>query len=67
MRTSLRKRSSSRLVARGSVGQKFQSDGLAEREIVGTIDFAHASLAEQRDDAVAAGDETSGKKSTFTY
>ncbi len=33
--------------------QEFQRNGLAQREIVGAIDFAHAAAAEQADDAVA--------------
>ena len=33
--------------------QELQRDGLAEREIVGAIDLAHAAATEQADDAVA--------------
>ena len=33
--------------------QKFQRDGLTEREIVGAIDLAHAAAAQQADDPVA--------------
>ena len=55
------------LIAGGRFGQELERDGLAEREVVGAIDFAHASLAEQRDDAVTAGNQASGKKAAFIH
>ena len=42
------------------VGQELQRDGLAELEIVGAVDLAHAAAAERRDDAEAAGEERAG-------
>ena len=44
------------LVARDRVGQELQRDRLAERQVVGAIDLAHAASPEQRDDAVAVGE-----------
>ncbi len=46
-------------------GKKFESDSLAQRQVVCPIDLAHASFSKQRDDPVAAGDQTSGKKASF--
>ena len=54
-------------VARGFVGQKLERDRLAERQIVGAVDFAHAAFAEQRDDAVAPGDQAPGKEPSFAH
>ena len=55
------------LVARGLLGQEFQGDGLAEREIGGAIDFAHAAAAQQRDDAIASAKQGAGKKAAFVF
>ena len=41
----------------GGVRQELQRDRLAEAQIVGPIDLAHAAAAEQTDDAVAAVEE----------
>ncbi len=38
-------------------GQKFERDRLIERQVVGSVDFAHAAPAEQRDETVAAGND----------
>ena len=43
--------------AADAFGQELQRDRLIEREIVGAVHFAHAAAAEQRDQAVAAGDD----------
>ena len=37
--------------------QELQSDGLAELQVVSSIDFAHPAAAQQTDDAVAAGQD----------
>ena len=44
------------------VGQELQRDRLFELEVVGAIDLAHAAAAEQRDDAVAAGEQRAGRE-----
>jgi len=46
-------------------GKKFKSDGLAEFEIFGAVDFAHAALAEWRDNAVAIGESGAGDVAGF--
>ena len=43
-------------------GQELQRDRLAERQVVGAVHLAHAAAAEQRDDAVAAGDDRPGRE-----
>jgi hypothetical protein len=53
------------IVARGFVGKKFQSDTLAERQIIRAVDLAHAAFSEQGDDAVARRHQPPRKKSTF--
>ena len=52
-------------IARRLIGQKLQRDALTEGQIVGAINLAHAALAQQRDDAVAAGNQAAGEKSAF--
>jgi hypothetical protein len=37
-------------------GQELEGDLLAEREVVGAIDFAHSAAAEQSDDPVPVGE-----------
>ena len=48
----------------GSLGdgrrQELQRDRLAEREVVGAVDLAHAAAADQADDAVALGQQRAG-------
>ena len=44
------------LLAAGGAGQELERDGLAEREVVGAIDLAHAALAQERHDPVAPGE-----------
>ena len=46
-------------------GQEFQRHGLIQREIVGAVDFAHAAFAEQSDDAVAPGQQSSGQEAAL--
>ena len=55
------------LIARGLFGQEFQRDGLAEREVGGAIDFAHAAAAEQGDDAIAAAEQRAGEEAAFVF
>ncbi len=45
--------------------QEFQCHGLAEDEIVGAIDLAHTSFAEQADNAIALGEEGAGRETAF--
>jgi len=58
------KASVSRVVSQTRIlfGKEFHGDGLAEREVISPIHFAHTAFAKQCDDAIAADDETSGKK-----
>ena len=44
------------------IGKKFERDRLAEFQIVGAIDFAHAASAEQTDDAITLGEDVPGTK-----
>ena len=43
-------------------GQKLERHRLAEREVIGAIDLAHAALPQQRDNAVTAHDQTARKE-----
>jgi hypothetical protein len=43
-------------VLSGGGRKEFEGDGLAKNQVVGTIDFAHPALAQQRDDSVALGE-----------
>ena len=43
-------------------GKKLESDRLAEFEIVGAVDLAHAAAAQQFDDAVALSEDSAGKE-----
>ena len=52
-------------IARGHFGQELERDLLAQREIVRAIHFAHAAAAEQRDDAVAIGQQRTGQEAAF--
>ena len=42
--------------------EKLQRDRLADLEIVGAIDLAHAAAAEPRDDAEPVGEQRAGTK-----
>ncbi len=42
--------------------QKLQRDGVAQFQIVGPVDFAHAPFADQRHDAIAVGDFRAGQE-----
>ena len=44
-------------IARHGFGQELQRHRLAEHQIVGAIDLAHAALAEQRDDPIALAND----------
>jgi len=48
------------LIAARGFGQELEGDGLAQHQIVGAKDFAHAAFAEPRDDPVAAGEQSAG-------
>ena len=50
-------------VAQQVIGQKFKCDRLAEFQIVGAIDLAHAAFAEQPDDAIAVAENCARNKS----
>ena len=52
-------------IARRFIGKKLESDGLTERQIVGAVNLAHASFAEQSDDAITPSQQTAGKESAF--
>ena len=52
-------------VARGFIRKKFQRHGLSQREVVGAVNFAHAAFAQQRDNAVAAGQQSAGQKASL--
>src|ERR1041385_7229372 len=52
-------------VACGGIGQKLQGDGLAQGEIVRTVNLSHSSSAQQRNDAVTSRDQPAGKESSF--
>ena len=45
-----------------AVGEELERDRLPEREIVGAVDLAHAAAAEERDQAVARGDDRSRRE-----
>ena len=42
--------------------QELQRDGLAELQVVGAVDLAHAAAADEADDAVALGEDRPGSK-----
>ena len=65
MRTSSWKRASGAIVGGGGLGQEFEGDGLAEGEVGGAIDFAHAAASQQSDDAVAVGEQGAGQEAAF--
>ena len=48
------------------VRQELQRDRLVEREVVGAVHLAHAAASEQRDEAVAAGDDRAGREPIAT-
>src|SRR6185503_19287794 len=52
-------------VALAARREKLQRDGLAELRVVRAIDLAHAALAEDRGDAIAAGDDGAGRELRF--
>lgn len=45
--------------------KEFESDGLAQGEICGSVDFAHAAFAEEGDDAVTAVEEGARREAAF--
>ena len=49
-------------IARRGLGQELQRDLLAEPQVVGAIDLAHAAAAEQPEDAVAAVEHRAGRE-----
>jgi len=50
-------------VLRKRLWKKLDGYHLAERQILGAVDFAHAATPGKRDDAVAAGEDLSGNES----
>ena len=42
--------------------QELQRDGLAELQVVGAVDLAHAAFAEQADHAIAVGEDLAWQK-----
>ena len=52
-------------IARGHFRQELERDFLAKRQIVRAIDFAHPSASQQRDDAIAAGQQHAGREAAF--
>ena len=53
------------LVLGGLLGQEFQRHRLAERQVGGAIDLAHAAAAQQSDDAVAPAQQRSRDEAAF--
>jgi hypothetical protein len=53
------------LIAGGFVGQKLESDRLAECQVVGSVHFTHAPFSQQRNDAVAPSKQSAGKEAAF--
>ena len=49
-------------LGRDRLGQELQRHGLIELEIGGTVDLAHASPPDDRDDAVAFAEQRSRRK-----
>jgi hypothetical protein len=52
-------------VAGSFVGQKFHRHSLAERQVVGAINLTHSTFAQQRNDAIAPGNQTSREEAAF--
>ena len=56
------------LAAHGVLGKprrkKFQGNGLAQLEVVGSIDLARSTAAQQANDAVTVGKNSSGSESS---
>src|SRR5258708_4143714 len=49
----------------GGFRQKLKRNGLAEAQIVGTIDFAHAAFAEPSENSVPLGQQRTWNKASF--
>jgi hypothetical protein len=45
--------------------KEFERNRLAQRQIIGAINFSHATATEQCNDAITASQQASGKKSTL--
>ena len=54
-------------VGRGFDGQEFERHRLAQHQVGGAIDLAHAAAAEQSDDAVAAAQQSAGDEAAFVH
>jgi len=48
------------------LGQEFEGDGLAQPEVGGAVDFAHAAFAEPAEDAVAFVEQSTGGEAAFS-
>jgi hypothetical protein len=46
-------------------GEEFEGDGLVEDEVEGAVDLAHAAVAEEAEDAIAAGEDCAGGEAAF--
>jgi hypothetical protein len=53
-----------RWVPRGGKREELEGDGDPELQIVGPIDFAHASTTEEGDDAVSAEEDLAGSEAS---
>ena len=52
-------------VLRHRLGKEFQGDGLAQAQIAGTVDFAHAPLTEASENPVALGQHGARQEPAF--
>ena len=55
------------LVLGGFFGQEFQRHRLAQHQVGGAIDFAHAAAAQQADDAIPPAQQRAGDEAAFVY
>ena len=62
VRASLWKRSSQSPVLWRRGGEELERDGLAEGQVVGAVDLAHAALPQEADDAIALEEEIAGRE-----
>jgi len=65
MRTSLRKQLEQRFILVGFLGQELERHRLAESQIIGAINLAHAASAQQGDDAITTGQKPARKKAAL--
>ena len=53
------------IVGGGGLGEELQGDGLAQGQVGGAIDLAHAAASQQSGDAVARGHHGAGQEAAF--